>query len=57
MFAIGLHEIVMKYPSKHYAHTLIQLGDDRLVTVSENGFEHWDLNTNKRKKLVSTNYG
>ena len=47
----------MRYPSKHMAHTLIQLGNDRLVTVSENNFEHWDLNREKRQKLVPSHYG
>lgn len=57
MLTVDGHEVVMRYPSKHLAHTLIQLGEDRLVTVSENSFEHWDLVREKRKKLVSTNYG
>lgn len=47
----------MKYPSKHTAHTLLQLGQDRLITVSENTFEHWDMQREKRRKLVSTTFG
>ena len=57
VISIDSHTIVMKFPSKHLAHTVLQLGQDCLVTVSENNWEHWDMARQKRKKLVSTTYG
>ena len=57
VFEILGHKVEMKFPSKHTAHTLLQLGQDRLITISENTFEHWDMDRMKRKKLVSTTYG
>ena len=54
---ISHHSVTMRFPSKHLAHTLLQLGSDRLVTVSEHGFEHWDMQRHKRKPVVSTTYG
>ena len=56
-FEVESHTIIMKFPSKHQAHTILQLGLDRLVTVSVNNWEHWDMDRQKRKKLVSTTYG
>ena len=43
-FEVESHTIIMKFPSKHQAHTILQLGLDRLVTVSVNNWEHWDMN-------------
>jgi len=50
--------MVMRFPSKHFAHTLIELGcGDYLVTLSFESIEYWDLQKKKRLGLYYTHFG
>lgn len=51
------HQVKMKFPSKHVATSMLQLHGDIFVTVSLDGLEYWNLQRQKRTKLVQTPYG
>ena len=51
-------EIVQKFPSKHFGHTILDLGcGDKLVTVSHESIEYWDFVRKKRMGLFHCHFG
>ena len=51
-------KVQMRFPSKHFAHTLIELGcGDYIVTLSNESLEYWDLARKKRLGLYYTHFG
>lgn len=51
-------ELVKRYPSKHMAHSVLELNyDGGLLTVSTESLEFWDLCKQKRKRLLGNCYG
>ena len=52
------YRVVAKFPSKHHAHTLLELGcGDYLVTLSVESLEYWDLARQKRLGVYFTHFG
>ena len=54
-----LHAInTQKLPSKHFGHTILQLGcGEKIVNISRESFEYWDLARKKRLGLFHTHFG
>ena len=51
-------ELVKRYPSKHLAHTLIELScEGGFLTVSQDNLEFWSFKDHKRKKVLGNCYG
>jgi hypothetical protein len=52
------YEMVKRYPSKHLAHTLIELNcEGGFLTVSHDNLEFWSFKDHKRKKVLGNCYG
>ena len=52
------YEMIKRYPSKHLAHTLIELNcEGGFLTVSQDNLEFWSFKDHKRKRVLGNCYG